>query len=68
MAAEFNPSFVLLQYYGDLRRNPADVPDVNDSGYQFWLTKLNQFNGDFRNAEMVKAFIVSGEYRGRFGP
>jgi len=38
------------------------------SGYDFWLTKLNEFNGNFVNAEMVKAFIVSAEYRGRFGP
>jgi len=32
------------------------------------LRKLNQFNGNFVEAEMVKAFIVSGEYKGRFGP
>jgi len=24
--------------------------------YNFWLTKLNQFNGNFVQAEMVKAF------------
>ncbi|PYS85384.1 MAG: hypothetical protein DMF67_01605 [Acidobacteria bacterium] len=65
--AEFRPSFVLSEYYGYLRRNPTDAPDFNDSGYQFWLSKLNQFNGDFNKAEMVKAFIVSQEYRGRFG-
>jgi hypothetical protein len=34
--------------------------------YQFWLNKLNQFDGDFRRAEMVKAFITSIEYRVRF--
>jgi hypothetical protein len=67
-AAEFNPSFVLMQYFGYLRRNPTDAPDVNDSGYQFWLAKLNSFNGDFQQADMVKAFIVSSEYRLRFGP
>jgi len=65
--AEFSPSFVLTEYYGYLRRNPTDPPDNNDNGYQFWLTKLNNFNGDFRQAEMVKAFITSGEYRSRFG-
>ncbi len=37
-------------------------------GYDSWLTKLNQFNGDVVNAEMAKAFISSGEYRQRFGP
>jgi len=31
------------------------------------LNKLNQFNGDFIAAEMVKAFISSTEYRQRFG-
>jgi hypothetical protein len=31
------------------------------------LSKLNQFGGDFRRAEMVKAFISSTEYRQRFG-
>jgi hypothetical protein len=37
-------------------------------GYDFWLTKLNQFNGNYIDAEMVKAFITSIEYRQRFGP
>jgi hypothetical protein len=32
------------------------------------LSKLNQFDGNFVNANMVKAFIVAGEYRARFGP
>ena len=67
-AAEFNPAFVLLQYYGYLRRNPTDAPDVDDSGYQFWLTKLNSFGGNFEQADMVKAFLNSAEYRQRFGP
>ena len=31
----------------------------------FWLNKLNQFNGDFLQAEMVKAFLSSPEYRAR---
>ncbi|HEY8188784.1 MAG TPA: FG-GAP-like repeat-containing protein [Pyrinomonadaceae bacterium] len=66
--AEKNRAFVLMQYLGYLRRNPNDAPDSDYSGYDFWLTKLNQFNGNFVNAEMVKAFIISGEYRQRFGP
>jgi hypothetical protein len=65
---ESNRAFVLMQYFGYLRRNPNDPSDTDYTGYDFWLTKLNQFNGSFVNAEMVKAFIVSGEYRGRFGP
>ena len=66
--AEFNRAFVLMQYFGYLRRNPDDAPDNNFAGFDFWLAKLNQFGGDYRAAEMVKAFISSAEYRHRFGP
>jgi len=72
---EFNRAFVLMQYFGYLRRNPNDAQDTDYTGYDFWLTKLNNFTqpGDVvlvrvQNAEMVKAFIVSAEYRNRFGP
>jgi hypothetical protein len=65
-----NEAFVLMQYFGYLQRNPYDPPEstLDYSGYNFWLGKLNQFNGDFIAAEMVKAFISSPEYRQRFGP
>lgn len=33
----------------------------------FWLQKLDNHGGNFINAEMVKAFITSGEYQERFG-
>ena len=66
--AEFNRAFVLMQYFGYMRRNPDDTPDTDFSGYNFWLTKMNSFNGNYINAEMVKAFITSDEYRKRFGP
>lgn len=59
-AQEYNPAFVQMQYFGYLRR------DEDESGYQFWLAKLNRF-GNYVDAEMVKAFIVSAEYRARFG-
>jgi uncharacterized repeat protein (TIGR01451 family) len=64
---ELNRAFVLMQFYGYLRRNPDDPQDTDFRGWKFWLDKLNQFNGNFVNAEMVKAFLVSGEYRQRFG-
>ncbi|MBC7930306.1 MAG: hypothetical protein H7Z38_07015, partial [Rubrivivax sp.] len=38
------------------------------AGYEFWLSKLNQFDGDFVGAEMVKAFISAPEYLSRFAP
>jgi hypothetical protein len=66
--AEFNRAFVLTEYFGYLRRNPNGPPDTDYTGYEFWLNKLNQFNGNFVNSDMVKSFIVAGEYRGRFGP
>ncbi|MFN2512968.1 MAG: carboxypeptidase regulatory-like domain-containing protein [Pyrinomonadaceae bacterium] len=67
---EFNKAFVLTQYFGYLRRNPNDAPEatLDFQGYNFWLGKLNQFNGNFVAADMVKAFIISSEYRQRFGP
>jgi uncharacterized protein DUF4214 len=58
--AEFNSAFVLMQYFGYLGRDP------DQAGYNFWLNKLNQFDGNYINAEMVKAFLSSIEYRQRF--
>lgn len=67
---EFNKAFVLMQYFGYLRRNPYDPPEatLDYSGFNFWLGKLNSFGGNYISAEMVKAFISSDEYRHRFGP
>jgi hypothetical protein len=59
---ELNRAFVFMEYAGYLRRDP------DTSGYNFWLGKLNDFGGNFIQAEMVKAFISSSEYRQRFGP
>jgi hypothetical protein len=63
-----NRAFVYMQYVGYLRRNPNAAPDSDFTGYNFWLKKLNDFNGNFVEAEMVKAFISSIEYRKRFAP
>jgi hypothetical protein len=63
---EKNPAFVLMQYFGYLRRNPNEGPDTDLAGYNFWLGKLNEHHGDFHAAEMVRSFLVSGEYRSRF--
>jgi hypothetical protein len=59
-SAEYNPSFVLMQYFGYLRRDP------DQGGYLFWLDVLNnRVPGNFRG--MVCAFITSPEYQLRFG-
>ncbi|MFN2413634.1 MAG: Calx-beta domain-containing protein, partial [Pyrinomonadaceae bacterium] len=65
--AELNRAFVMMQYFGYLRRNPDEPPNTDLSGYNHWLSKLNEFGGDYERAEMVKAFLSSTEYRGRFG-
>jgi hypothetical protein len=57
-----NGMFVMMQYFGYLRRDP------DEAGFNFWLGKLNQHGGNFEQAEMVKSFLVSGEYRNRFHP
>jgi hypothetical protein len=77
---QFNAAFVLSQYIGYLRRNPNDPPDVTYVGFDFWLAKLDSFSLPGENvrdeqtaiaraqrAEMVRAFILSTEYRERFG-
>jgi hypothetical protein len=59
-SAEFNPAFVLMQYFGYLRRDP------DQGGYNFWLDVLN--NREVNNYRgMVCAFITSAEYQLRFG-
>jgi hypothetical protein len=80
---EFNPAFVLMQYFGYLRRNADEGEDASRpfAGYDFWLTKLNNESGDTtrfqtidqlleptKRARMVEAFVITGEYRRRFGP
>lgn len=57
---EFDAAFVFMEYLGYLHRNP------DQAGYDFWLTKLKQY-GNFVDAQMVLAFILSPEYRSRFG-
>ena len=58
-----NAPFEFLRPEGSMPESTLDY-----SGYNFWLGKLNQFNGNYLAAELVKAFITSSEYRQRFGP
>jgi hypothetical protein len=58
--SQYNPAFVLMQYFGYLRR------DVDQGGYDFWLDVLN--NREPNNyLGMVCAFTTSREYQLRFG-
>jgi hypothetical protein len=58
--AVYNRAFVLLQYFGYLRRDP------DQAGYDFWLNTLNQQPNNFRG--MVCAFLTATEYQQRFSP
>ena len=58
-AREFNPAFVLMQYFGYLRRDP------DSQGYADWLRTINANPNDTRS--MVNGFVNSIEYRLRFG-
>jgi hypothetical protein len=58
--AEYNPSFVLMQYFGYLHRDP------DQGGYDFWLNVLNNREpNNYRG--MVCSFITSREYQERTG-
>jgi len=57
---EYNPSFVLMQYFGYLHRNP------DQGGYDFWLNVVNnRAPNNYRS--MVCSFLTSREYQERFG-
>jgi hypothetical protein len=54
----FNQAFVVMQYFGYLRRDP-------DASYLDWIQELNT-TGNSRN--MINGFVNSAEYFLRFGP
>lgn len=60
LSSQYNPAFVLMQYFGYLRR------DVDQGGYDFWLDVVNNREpNNYRG--MVCSFITSSEYQLRFG-
>ena len=57
--SEYNAAFVLMQYFGYLRRDP------DQGGYNFWLGIVNSPSlSNYRS--MVCAFLTSAEYQLRF--
>ncbi|OLE52033.1 MAG: hypothetical protein AUG51_20255 [Acidobacteria bacterium 13_1_20CM_3_53_8] len=57
--AEYNRSFVQIEYFGYLKR------DTDSGGYNFWLDVLNnRVAGNYQS--MVCAFLTSSEYQRRF--
>jgi hypothetical protein len=57
---EYNAAYVLMHYFGYLRRDPEDQPDGELAGFNFWLGNLNR-TGDYRS--LSRAFLESGEYK-----
>jgi Domain of unknown function (DUF4214) len=55
----YNQSFVVMQYFGYLRRDP-------DILYLNWIQTMNTNGGDYRT--MINGFMNSSEYFLRFGP
>lgn len=49
-----------MQYFGNLRRNPDDAPDLT-SATNLLAHEAQSVQRDFVDAEMVKAFVTSGE-------
>jgi hypothetical protein len=59
-AREYDTAYVLVHFFGYLRRNPDDAPDRDLKGLMFWRDQLNR-SGDYR--VISRAFIESDEYR-----
>jgi hypothetical protein len=57
-AKYYNQAFVVMQYFGYLRRDP-------DILYLEWIRIMNETGGDYR--VMINGFMNSIEYRTRFG-
>jgi hypothetical protein len=61
--AEYSRTFVLMQYFAYLRRDP------DEAGYEFWINVLQ--NKSVRDADAFRAvacaFVSSLEYQARFG-
>jgi hypothetical protein len=55
----FVRAFVVMQYFGYLRRDPDTI------GYNNWVTTLTNDPANYRH--MIFGFIYSDEYRHRFG-
>jgi hypothetical protein len=61
--SQYNQAFVLVQYFGYLRRDP------DDSGFNFWVNVLKSkpLRDPDSARSMICAFLTSTEYQNRFG-
>jgi hypothetical protein len=53
-----------MQYFGYLRRDPDAGQDEPSgfAGYNFWLSKLNDFDGDWRGVQIRRGRGISGPF------
>jgi hypothetical protein len=58
-AREYNTAYVLMHFFGYLRRNPDDPPDTDLRGLSFWRERLDSWR-DYR--AISRAFLESSEY------
>ncbi len=58
-AREYNTAYVLMHFFGYLRRNPDDPPDTDLRGLVFWRERLDRWR-DYR--AISRAFLESSEY------
>ncbi len=58
---EFNQAFMLMQYFGYLRRNADEGQDAARpfAGYDFWLPKLNTESGDTIRFQTIDEVLES---------
>jgi hypothetical protein len=68
----YKQAFVTMEYFGYLRRDPevcVGSADPNGCGYIFHNNRFQlAADPDFLENTIVRGFIESPEYRGRFGP
>jgi hypothetical protein len=65
----YNSAFVRQCYLTYLRREPNAPPDNNFGGFNFWLGVLNGYGFPTPDAgynHLIRAFLLSTEYRNRF--
>lgn len=59
---EYDAAYLLMHYFGYLRRNPEEAPDNSMAGFEFWLANLKRTH-DYR--AIGRAFLESAEYQNR---
>jgi hypothetical protein len=59
---QYDAAWIVMHYFGYLRRNPDDPPDNDMNGYGYWLAYLRRTH-DYSG--LSRAFLESTEYQSR---